>query len=517
MHESNEFSVAQEDIEYPCTPKKTFCTEGIHEMNADDDLIEQDPIQEEQSNTSMINQTIPVPPTLPLQIDATALIQSMQNQQQTMLEGQQQMMLQFMQFINKSTETSVTKEKRRTEETQVILNRAYTPHKDFKKGTLVLLNTDTLTDAEEWFIDFEQLLTKQNVHEADYITCLYSCCHPSFEKELLSQCKSSDLQNDYKKLRKHITKTYGPQFPLVMYTKALLSLEKGTVSIVEQLAQIEQCRIKYELAYAHYSKEGSKPHPTLDDDLCFCTLMEFLTPIAPILTSQLQEYYAIPGTKYVDIAQRIYKSMQRAPELRAYQKKLTGVNMVQARPQGSRLMSQPKPKVNKKKGINKKNRFSQQPGVKAEQQQTHIQLTGQAMLGTTSNAGNPAIQRNRVRFQGGPRPNMVRPGTGWQPQPNWRPPPSNQTRGVYPTRPYVVPSGPMSRPPYNRPFRPTWPPTCWNCQSDKHKIRDCPKAIRPNQYNTVSCAVVAEKEPQPNQVNTEEIESGVENPYYPQH
>lgn len=274
-----------------------------------------------------------------------------------LMRGQQNIMFKWMQSSQVSRSTTPTLVMGQVAESKIVGEvaakpiRTCTQYKDFKKQSLPMLRADLLKDPEQWFLDFEQLLEEQNVHEGDYISCLYNCCHPSFKQNLMGRLSKDTVQRDYVQLRQFIATIYGPKFPLLLYLESAQALPRNSISVSDQLSHIQGCCDKYHRAWLRYNPTKRRQHPELDEDLCFNVLMRFMMPFAPSFVALLQRQYQVDGTRYMDIVQTINQELQSDPELIAYHNCLGGVNTVHIQSTANTINNNPRTLANKRKRL----------------------------------------------------------------------------------------------------------------------------------------------------------------------
>lgn len=88
--------------------------------------------------------------------------------------------------------------------------RKYTQLKDFRPGTLPMLDAPLLSDPEFWFLKIETLFKTQNIHPGEYVACLFNHCEPHFRDDIYSKISAQELQ-DYDSVRKFIAYSFGPK------------------------------------------------------------------------------------------------------------------------------------------------------------------------------------------------------------------------------------------------------------------------------------------------------------------
>lgn len=341
------------------------------------------------------------------------------------IQGQQNIMMHMLQSSQSSSTEDKLKENQIVVETITKPVRKCTQYKDFKKQSLPMLQADVLKDPEQWFMDFERLMEEQNVHQGDYISCMYNCCQLPFKQNLMGRLNKDNIQRDYVQLRQFIATTYGPKFPLIFYLESLSQLPRNAISVTDQLSHIQGCCDKYERAWERYNPSKRRQLPEIDEDVCFNVLMRFMLPFAPAFVALLQRQYQVQNTTYIDIVQMINQELQSDPELIAYHNRLYGVNSIQTQKNTNKQEKQSKTLANKRKRLLWDN--------------TNQDITTNIELDTEGKNKQYYSNNNEGRYN---RPINLRPGT------------VNANRGYnkpYNTRQY---NGHRQLPFHCQPFRP---------------------------------------------------------------
>lgn len=206
--------------------------------------------------------------------------------------------------------------------------RRTTQFKDFKRGNLAILTPNLLRDPEAWFFDLESLFCSQNVHESDYVSCLLACCSTDLRQDLsIKSNQDPSIMDSYVSLRHSISNTYGPAYPLVYYTRQLLKQPSAPMTVVNYLSYIDSLRRKYERAYERYPNCDHKPLPTLDNDLCFRALVDFILPFAPQFASALQLFYKKCSRNFDKVRTYIQQASTEHVELVQQAKSVVGYTL----------------------------------------------------------------------------------------------------------------------------------------------------------------------------------------------
>eukprot|EP00921_Rhytidocystis_pertsovi_P020097 GHVQ01031884.1.p1 GENE.GHVQ01031884.1~~GHVQ01031884.1.p1 ORF type:complete len:1346 (-),score=176.59 GHVQ01031884.1:360-4397(-) len=203
--------------------------------------------------------------------------------------------------------------------------RKHTALKDFKLGSLRLLDSSLLSDPEQWFLDFEQALTAQNVHLGDYVSCLLNSCSSTLRDDISGQ--PEDTCRDYTTLRHYISNTYGCRLPLTYYMRKLLERPDTPRTVAQQLDHIQKCRKKYERAYERFNTNyGGTVHRPLKicDEFSLSALTDFMSPFAPNLVAMLARKYNRGELSYSEVSHLVHQELKNDPEIRKHDQDVDG-------------------------------------------------------------------------------------------------------------------------------------------------------------------------------------------------
>eukprot|EP00921_Rhytidocystis_pertsovi_P018912 GHVQ01029955.1.p1 GENE.GHVQ01029955.1~~GHVQ01029955.1.p1 ORF type:complete len:1298 (+),score=181.83 GHVQ01029955.1:259-4152(+) len=212
-------------------------------------------------------------------------------------------------------------------------SRAYTQLKDFKLQNVKCLEQSLLADPEQWFLDFEKVLTAQNVHPCDYVSCLLNSCCPALRDAIAA--RSSDVCGDYTSLRHFISDTYGTRLPLAYYIEKLWEKPDGPRTVAQHLEYIQKCKTKYERAFERLNTScGADVHPSpkICDEFCLRALTNFLSPTAPALVAMVTRKYHRGDLSYNDISDLVYQELLNDPEIRKHDERVQGKTVASVGP-----------------------------------------------------------------------------------------------------------------------------------------------------------------------------------------